>query len=119
MRSTTGEVQRRKRLPGPEARGRTMRAEMRDALRDGPLTFRDLSQRLGIREREVPAHLAHLARSLRACGECLVVEPAACLECGFRFEHRERFARPGRCPRCRAERISAPRFRIGRPGAFR
>ena len=37
-----------------------------------------------------------------------------CLACGFTFTDRapRRFQAPSRCPQCRSERISEPRFRI-------
>ncbi|MBN2497475.1 MAG: transcriptional regulator [Deltaproteobacteria bacterium] len=81
-------------------------------LREGPLTARELSGLIGIREREVPAHLEHLQRSLRRTSERLQVEPAECLSCGYLFADRKRLTRPGACPRCRAQRIAAPVFSI-------
>jgi hypothetical protein len=96
-------------VAGPAA---TVREAMRAALRESALGARELSQRLGIRERDVAPHLAHVERSLRASGERLAIEPAACLACGFAFARRERHSRPGRCPQCRATRITPPRFRI-------
>jgi predicted Zn-ribbon and HTH transcriptional regulator len=81
-------------------------------LLEGPATARDLSRRVGVREREVLEHLPHLDRSLRHRGCVLRVESAACLECGFRFAERTRYARPGGCPQCRGRRISLPRFQV-------
>ena len=102
-------------MPGkpdlPE-RAETLRAELRSALREGRLTTRELSQALGASERDVNEHLPHLARSLQHTGERLVIEPSACLGCGFEFEARTRFKRPGRCPACKSTRISPPRFGI-------
>jgi predicted Zn-ribbon and HTH transcriptional regulator len=94
------------------ARGATIRQALREEMRDFALTARELSARVSIREREVAEHLAHLARSLPREGERLVVEPARCVGCGFRFEKRERFTRPSRCPVCRGERIEAARFTV-------
>ena len=58
--------------------------------------------------------IQQVERSLRRGSTRLAVEPARCLSCGFVF--RERAARhlhaPGRCPRCRSERIADPRFYI-------
>jgi hypothetical protein len=87
---------------------------MRDALRDEALTALEISERVGVREREVIDHLEHLQRSLARGGERLVIEPALCLACGFSFRKRERFSRPGRCPKCGGGRIRAPRFSLGR-----
>jgi len=95
-----------------------VRQSLRDVLRAGAATARDLSREVGIPERDVAHHIEHLERSLRRTGERLAIEPAACLECGFEFARRERhrFTRPGRCPACHGRRISLPAFRI-EPGA--
>lgn len=97
---------------GSGERTETVREALRKALREGPSTARDLSAAVGIREKDVAEHLAHLARSLGRRGERLVVEPASCLACGFVFEGRERLSRPGSCPACRSTRIDPPVFRV-------
>ncbi len=104
---------------GPTERGETIRATLARALRDGPATARDLSELAGIREKDVADHLAHLARSLSRTGERLVVEPASCIACGYRFERRDRLTRPGACPECRSTRIDPPVFRIEAAGGER
>lgn len=97
---------------GPPPRAATLRDALRRALRAGPATAKELSMDVGLRERDVAEHLAHLARSLEHRGEKLVVEPASCVACGFVFEDRSRLTRPGACPRCRSTRIDPPVFRI-------
>jgi predicted Zn-ribbon and HTH transcriptional regulator len=97
---------------GPGQRGETVRETIRKALRDGPGSARDLSVVAGVREKDVAEHLEHLARSLPHQAERLVVEPASCIACGYRFERRARLSRPGACPRCRSTRIDPPVFRI-------
>jgi predicted Zn-ribbon and HTH transcriptional regulator len=89
-----------------------VREALRAALLRGPATARDLSAEVGLREKDVADHLAHLQRSLAHRGERLVVEPATCLACGFAFRERERLTRPGACPGCRSTRIDPPAFRI-------
>ncbi len=96
----------------PPARHETIRAALHRALQQGPATARDLSMEVGIREKDVADHLAHLARSLSRSNERLVVEPASCIACGYRFGERTRLTRPGSCPRCRSTRIDPPAFRI-------
>jgi len=97
-----------------EPRGvhQTRRQALAEALRAGPATARDLSKAVGIPEREVPDHLVHLAKSLRAHGERLVTRPARCLDCGFVHARRERPARPSHCAGCRSTRLTLPEFSI-------
>ena len=93
-------------------RSETLRQSIRRHLRAGPVTARDLSALVRIREKEVISHLEHLERSLRRSGERLVLDPAECLACGYRFKNRRRLSKPSACPRCRAERIAPPVFRL-------
>ena len=98
--------------PVPAERTQTVRAALLEILRQGWATAHDLSRLAHLREHEVESHLEHLARSLRPSGESLSVEPAECLDCGFRFEQRRRLSRPGRCPECRCTHLQAPRFAV-------
>lgn len=69
---------------------------------------------LGIQESAITRDLEHIAKSLRARGQVLLVRPAACVRCGFKFRHSK--ARwPGKCPSCRSTRISPPGFKIVSP----
>jgi len=91
----------------------TPRHRLRRCLeRGGAWTARELSQQASLSEREVVEHLAHLERTLQREGAALTIEPALCLECGFRFDERTRAKRPSRCPGCRSERIAPPRFAL-------
>jgi hypothetical protein len=101
---------------GPPPRGRTAREALAEALRAGWASAKALSGEVGLPEKAVAEHLAHLSRSLKAGGERLEVEPARCLRCGRTFEDRRRLTKPSRCPACRSERIAAPRFRVRRAG---
>lgn len=85
---------------------------MRDLLRQQPLTAREISEQVGVAEREVYAHLEHLRQSLHRGEFALSVLPAECRGCGFIFSKRERLRRPGRCPLCHGQSISQPRFLI-------
>jgi predicted Zn-ribbon and HTH transcriptional regulator len=98
----------------PAERSSTLRRQLHALLRSGPArTSHELSEELGVREREIAPHLEHLERSLKNEGERLIIEPPTCVACGFVFRERHRLTRPGKCPHCRATRVSAPRFRIG------
>jgi len=90
----------------------TVRQRIIHLLEQEEVTARDISQRVGIREREVYDHLHHIAKSMTARGKKLKIPPFACLGCGYVFKERERFTRPGRCPRCRGTRIQKPVYRL-------
>jgi predicted Zn-ribbon and HTH transcriptional regulator len=97
----------------PIERSSTLRQQLHALLRNGPArTALELSVELGVREREIALHLEHLERSIKKENERLVVEAPTCVACGFVFRERRRLTRPGKCPRCRATRVSPPRFRI-------
>lgn len=97
-------------MKAPRDRLTTVRQALANVLRDQQCTARDLSYAVSIPEREVGDHLEHLERSLAASGERLVIEPPACIACGFTFEAKA--SRPSRCPRCKSERIRPPEFSI-------
>jgi len=96
----------------PPEHDQTPRARIASVLREELVTARELSQRVGVSEKDVTAHLEHLARSAGRVGERMVIAPAGCISCGFAFSDRERFSKPGRCPRCRGTHISPPRFAL-------
>ncbi|HUJ79213.1 MAG TPA: transcriptional regulator [Nitrospiria bacterium] len=95
----------------PQGATATPRQRIIDELERGAMTARDLSQALGLPEKEVAGHLEHVAKSLKPPRR-LVMTPASCHHCGFAFPGRHRLSTPGRCPRCRHEGISPPLFRI-------
>lgn len=88
----------------------TVRRMMREFLKGGPKTVREISQELGIPEKEALDHLAHLMKGDKE-GR-LRIEPAKCHTCGYVFTKRERPGKPGRCPVCKGERISQPLYLI-------
>ena len=90
----------------------TIRERIAEALRAAPLTAHEISARASVRERDIAEHLRHMEYSLSHRGERLKVSAAHCIRCGFEFTERERHSRPSRCPSCKGERISPPRFQI-------
>jgi predicted Zn-ribbon and HTH transcriptional regulator len=91
---------------------KTIRQQMIDLLTEEEMGIRDLSQALKVKEKEVLEHLPHIERSIKSMKRKIVFTPSRCLACGFVFEDRKRFSRPGRCPRCRDTHIENPMFRI-------
>lgn len=81
-------------------------------LNDHDRTAREISQAVGIREREVYEHLQHIALSASAQKRKLVVLPFSCMSCGYVFEQRRRFTRPSRCPRCKKTHLETPVYRL-------
>lgn len=93
---------------------RTIRQQLRGLLLRDTLSFSTLRELLGLSVRQLEDELRHVERSVRARGGRLVVVPPLCLACEFSFRDREsrHLHAPGRCPRCRSERITDPAFRI-------
>ena len=88
----------------------TVRQQIIELLTNGEMDARELSREVGINEKEVLEHLAHIARSLAVKGKKLAIRPAECLLCGYVFEKRQRFTRPGRCPHCKKSHLQSPTF---------
>ncbi|MDH4266921.1 MAG: transcriptional regulator [Deltaproteobacteria bacterium] len=88
----------------------TLRKEIAKSLEQNSLDLREISQLFRIREREVLDHLQHIAKSSHP--KKLSMEPAQCKRCGFIFKKRDRLSTPSRCPICKSESISPPRYQI-------
>ena len=101
--------------PPPLQRQKTYREMILQALTGEPISARDLSQKVGIAEREVADHLRHLQKSLKNSPRRLQLKPPRCLDCSFVFQKRERLTRPGRCPVCRSTHLSEPLFSLDQP----
>ncbi len=93
-----------------EGHSQTIRQRMFLLLNEKEMTAREISQVIGIREREVYEHLPHIALSATAQKRKLVVLPFSCRSCGYVFEERKRFTRPSRCPRCKKTHLETPAY---------
>lgn len=79
---------------------------------DFPLSAREIMSLTGIRrEQEVYEHIYHIALSSKRKDFFVVVYPAKCEGCGREIVN-EKPRRPSRCPYCKSERISPPKFLI-------
>lgn len=92
----------------------TLRKRISEVLEREALDLKEIAKLFGMREREVLDHLKHLEKSSHS--QHLIAEPAYCMACGFSFKKRTRLNTPGRCPICKSEQISPPRFKIDLPG---
>jgi predicted Zn-ribbon and HTH transcriptional regulator len=61
----------------------TIRQQMIVLLTEREMSARELSQAIGIREKEVYEHLPHIARSVAVQKQKLIIQPAQCLGCGY------------------------------------
>ncbi len=96
----------------PEERRLTIRQEIVRLLAAEDQDVGALSRAIGKSEKELYDHLAHLLRA-----RALVIVPAECLGCGYRFERREKVKKPGKCPRCKGTHLRQPLFRANRNAA--
>jgi predicted Zn-ribbon and HTH transcriptional regulator len=97
----------------PEAE-ETGRRRLETLLLNRPMSVEGLRRELGMNARELEAELEHLEKTLKAKGAKIDIEPAECLGCGhvFAVRNARRFHAPGRCPKCKEERVEEPRFSI-------
>lgn len=92
----------------------TIRQEIIRHLETDRLTARDISQLVGVMEKDVYHHLAFIERTVRQQKKGLCFEPYYCLGCGFEFKNRKTFKKPGSCPGCKDGRIVPAIFWIAR-----
>jgi Predicted transcriptional regulator containing an HTH domain fused to a Zn-ribbon len=89
----------------------TTREQIADRLRERPQSPSAIGREFGVGADEAVAAVRHVARSVAAADEQLLVAPPACQDCGFdRFD--EPASRPSRCPDCYSEAITEPVFRV-------
>jgi transcriptional regulator len=99
---------------GKDEETATFRQRLIERLSKDELGFEELRRELEAPVRALEDDLRHVERSLRRGSVRLRIEPSRCLSCDFVFQDRaaRHLHAPGRCPRCRSERITDPRFRI-------
>ena len=83
-----------------------------DILRQEEMNALEISQSVGIGDKEVALHLEHIIRTLRKKEQKLVFAPYTCLGCGYHFTDRKRLQRPGRCPRCKGSHLKMATYHI-------
>lgn len=79
-----------------------------------PMGLAEIARLLDLPLRDVEDDLHHLQKSLHHSAEYrLVVHPAHCRKCGFRF-HADKLHKPGKCPQCHETWIEEPRLEVVR-----
>ncbi len=91
---------------------RTRRQRLVDLLEAHEQSFEGLRVALGVPVRQLEDDLRHVERSAKQQGATLAVTPAECESCGYVFRDRGRYITPGRCPKCRGERIQDAVFAL-------
>ncbi|MBU0681053.1 MAG: transcriptional regulator [Proteobacteria bacterium] len=92
---------------------RSTRQQIMDLLSQEEMNALEISQAVGVSEKEVPLNLEHIIRTLGKEGKRLLISPSICLGCGYSFKDRKRLQRPGRCPSCKGSHIKMATYRIG------
>ncbi len=82
-----------------------------------PLTAEEIIRVLGVNisVKDIYEHLSHIAKTVhsRSQGrEELLMELPVCRKCGYVFRDLSKPKKPTKCPRCKSEWISPPRFII-------
>jgi predicted Zn-ribbon and HTH transcriptional regulator len=96
----------------PPEKHDTIRQEIISVLTERTLSAREISAEIGISEKEVVDHLGHIRIAVRKSRKHLMIIPAECKKCGFKFKKRERLTKPGNCPICGHKHIQELHFSI-------
>jgi len=89
----------------------TERQQLAAALREAPMTLREVAARFRWRLKEAAREVEHAARSSKPA-RLRVELPSSCMDCGYVFRDRRRLTTPSRCPKCRSEATTEPVFKI-------
>lgn len=92
----------------------TRRKLMVELLENEQITAEGIARVFVMKVDEAIAELLHIAKTV---GKRFKVQPAECKSCGFMFQKRldkAKLKTPSRCPQCKRERITKPRFWIER-----
>jgi predicted Zn-ribbon and HTH transcriptional regulator len=87
------------------------RKQLMEILSAEPRTASSLAREMGLPRRDVEDDLRHMIRSARAAGHRVIVEPARCRACGYRFDE-GKLSKPSRCPACKSTWLFEPLLRV-------
>ncbi len=83
-----------------------------------PITVEELGDLLGIplhERKRLYSDISHLMLSVKRKSsnrEKIIMIPAHCLDCGYKFKNREKTRKPSKCPKCGSQRIKGPWFQL-------
>ncbi|MFW5875700.1 MAG: transcriptional regulator [Myxococcota bacterium] len=83
------------------------RKDLIDRLTGASVPVSTLARELEVPTKELAEHLGHIQKSLEHDPRDLVVTPAECRKCHFRFGE-DKLRKPGRCPSCKSTWIREP-----------
>ncbi|MFH1510898.1 MAG: transcriptional regulator [Candidatus Woesearchaeota archaeon] len=89
----------------------TTRKEMIELLGKNRMSIRELALYFRITTDEAAIDLRHIAKSIYPKQQ-LKMELPLCKSCGFEFKDRTKLRPPTKCPKCRHEKITEPKFWI-------
>jgi hypothetical protein len=89
----------------------TVRKEIIELLSKEKMSIRELALYFRITTDEAADDLLHVARSIYPKQE-LKMDISICKKCGFMFKERTKLKPPSKCPKCRHEKITEPKFWI-------
>ena len=92
---------------------KTRRQQLQDLLTERSWTVEELALLFEVSKKVILDDMEHLLHS-PATRQRLIIEPAQCRQCGFRFKDRKRLSKPSRCPRCKNEWLTPPAFHLRR-----
>lgn len=88
----------------------TRREEIIEILSKEEKSAQELANHFQIELFGILEDLKHIKYSIQP--RKLLMKPAQCKKCSFKFEERSKIKKPSKCPRCKSEWIMAPLFRV-------
>jgi predicted Zn-ribbon and HTH transcriptional regulator len=80
-------------------------------LLDNPHSLVEIAKALDVPPKDVEDDLHHLQKSMKRSGYKLVIQPAECRKCGFKFK-KDKLHKPGKCPQCHETWIQEPLIEV-------
>ncbi len=80
-------------------------------LLDNPMSLADIAQTMEVTPKDVEDDLHHLQKSLKRSEYKLLIHPAECRKCGFKFK-KDKLHKPGKCPHCHETWIQEPLLEV-------